>query len=360
MDIKWILRIIICLLYCQASWAELKLIQTIFRHGNRMPSNIKYYPNDPYVNYTYEPAGRGGLTNVGKLSLYKLGQYFRERYDQFLGRIYTSKDIWFRADEVERVVMSGQLVAAGLYPPCEEQRWDSNLNWQPIPVWTPLNSNDCLYNGQFLTNFYTWRNNVEKTDEAIVQFQKQNKDVYRYLSEHTGGNIIQSRTFNLRQFLYAQKDIGLKLPEWTKSVFPHGKLDELAVNDIYIRTRTPQMKQLLAGMWIREWLNHVDDHLNKNDTRKAFMYAAHDLNIAYILAALDNFDNEIPYYGSTLIFELHEEDNEYYIQMFYRNKENIQLLKFPNCDDKMCPLDKFKKFVMPIIPTNLEEICGQE
>ena len=29
-----------------------------------MPSTINFYPNDPYINYTYEPAGKGGLTNV--------------------------------------------------------------------------------------------------------------------------------------------------------------------------------------------------------------------------------------------------------------------------------------------------------
>lgn len=70
-----------------------------------------------------------------------------------------------------------------------------------------------------------------------------------------------------------------------------------------------------TGLWIREWLNHVNDHISKKDTRKAFMYAAHDLNIAYILSALDNFDNEIPYYGNSLMFELHEENSEYYVQV---------------------------------------------
>ena len=45
------------------------------------------------------------------------------------------------------------------------------------------------------------------------------------------------------------------------------------------------------------------------------MYAAHDPNIACILSALDNFDNEIPYYGNSLMFELHEDDNEYYVQV---------------------------------------------
>ena len=64
MGVAWIFRIMVCVLSCQASFAELKLVQTVFRHGNRMPSEINYYPNHPYDNYTYEPAGPGGLTNV--------------------------------------------------------------------------------------------------------------------------------------------------------------------------------------------------------------------------------------------------------------------------------------------------------
>lgn len=355
----WTLRFIVCLLCCQASLAELKLVQTIFRHGNKMPSQVNIYPNDPYVNYTYEPAGKGGLTNVGKTNMYKVGQFFRERYEDFLGKIYTKENIWFRADEVDRTVMSGQLVAAGLYPPSEEQRWNPDLNWQPIPVWTIPATMDCLYTTPFSSKFHTMRNLVEETDEDVIQFEKDNKDIYKYLSEHTGGNVTQSKVFSLYQYLFAQKDIGLELPEWTKSVFPHGKLDELVIYDILIRTRTLELKQILGGLWIREWLNHVNDHISKKDTRKAFMYAAHDLNIAYILSALDNFDNEIPYYGNSLMFELHEDDNEYYVQVLYKNKDNIRVLKFSNCDT-MCPLDEFKKFVKPLISINMEEICEQK
>ena len=45
---------------------------------------------------------------------------------------------------------------------------------------------------------------MEKTDVAVIEFEKEHKDVYRYLSKHTGGNITQSRTINLRQYLFAQ------------------------------------------------------------------------------------------------------------------------------------------------------------
>ncbi|XP_031365171.1 venom acid phosphatase Acph-1-like isoform X3 [Apis dorsata] len=359
MDTTWTLRFIVCLLCCRASLAELKLVQTIFRHGNKMPSNINFYPNDPYINYTYEPAGEGGLTNVGKMTMYKVGQFFRERYEDFLGEIYTKENILFRSDEVDRTVMSGQLVAAGLYPPSKEQRWNPDLNWQPIPVWTIPRTIDCLYNTQFSPRFDMLRNIVEETDKDVIQFEKDNRDVYKYLSEHTGGNITQSKVFSLYQHLFDQNNIGLELPEWTKSVFPHGKLDELAIYDILIRTRTLESKQISGGIWIREWLNHVDDYISKKDRRKAFMYAAHDLNIACILSALGNFNNEIPYYGNSLMFELHKDDNEYYVQVLYKDKDNIRVLKFPNCD-KMCPLNEFKKFVEPLISINMEEICGQK
>ncbi|XP_031774352.1 venom acid phosphatase Acph-1-like [Apis florea] len=358
MDTAWTLRFVICLLCCRASMAELKLVQTIFRHGNKMPSSVDFYLNDPYINSTYEPAGRGGLTNIGKMAMYKVGQFFRERYEDFLGEVYTKENIWFRSDQADRTVMSGQLVAAGLYPPSKIQRWNPDLNWQPIPVWTMPIIVDCLYNTQFSPRLDTLRKMVEETDEDVIQFEKDNKDVYKYLSEHTGGNITQSTVFLLYQYLFDQRNIGLELPEWTRSVFPE-KLEELAVYDILIRTRTLESKQISAGIWIREWLNHVNDHISKKDTRKAFMYAAHDPNIACILSALDNFDNEIPYYGNILMFELHEDDNEYYVQVLYKNKDNIRVLEFPNCDT-MCPLDEFKKFVKPLISINMEEICGQK
>lgn len=61
---KWILKILICQLYLRVALAELKLVQAVFRHGNRMPTKEKYYPDDPYAKYTYEPEGPGGLTNV--------------------------------------------------------------------------------------------------------------------------------------------------------------------------------------------------------------------------------------------------------------------------------------------------------
>ncbi|XP_076394727.1 venom acid phosphatase Acph-1 isoform X2 [Megachile rotundata] len=356
----WILNIIICLFYLQPSIGELKQVQTIFRHGNRTPTNgTNVYPNDPYVNETYEPDGLGALTNDGKRLAYKLGQYFRDRYDDFLGPFYSKKIIQFYSSEVDRVIMTGELVAAGLYPAVGLQRWNIDLNWQPVPVW-PIPAAYNIYGGIFCKGFKKMVSNVEQTDEGVKRYIKENKDIYEYLSQHTGANITQDKVFNLRQILFAQRDIGLELPEWTKPVFPDGKLDELAASDIIIRSRTTKLKQLTGGIWIKELLKNVDNYINNSDTRKAFMYAAHELNIAYLLAALDNFDNQIPYYCNSIIFELHEEDNEYYVQIFYKNKDNLRTLQIPGCDDKLCPLDHFRKFVQPVIPQDMITLCESE
>lgn len=40
----------------------------IFRHGTRTPADT--YPNDPYLNFTFDPFGWGALTNVSNLLVY--------------------------------------------------------------------------------------------------------------------------------------------------------------------------------------------------------------------------------------------------------------------------------------------------
>ena len=354
----WTLKIIVYLFYIHSSIAELKLVQTVFRHGHRNPTNgIKVYPNDPYVNLTYEPEGYGALTNKGKMTGYKLGEYFRERYGEFLGPLYSKQDIQFYSSNVDRVIMTTELVAAALYPPVGEQRWNHHLNWQPVPVW-PQPSHNNMYGAVFCKSYKQLSSAIQATDPDIKRYIEKNKDVYKYLSYYTGNNITQDNVFKLRQILFAERDIGLELPEWTKSVFPNGKLDELAVSDIRIRTRTTKLKQLSGGMWIKVLLENVDNYLNKKDTKKAFMYGGHELNIAFILAALDNFDNQIPHYCSTIIFELHEDNNEYYVQLIHKDKDDVRTLKIPGCDDKMCLLDTFRKVVEPIIPEDVVALCG--
>lgn len=65
---------------------------------------------------------------------YKLGEYLRNRYNDFLGDYYIPENVMARSVEFDRSKMSLQLVLSSLYPPKKDQIWNENLNWQPIPI----------------------------------------------------------------------------------------------------------------------------------------------------------------------------------------------------------------------------------
>lgn len=66
---------------------------------------------------------------------YKLGSALRDRYHIFLGDLYLPKCVKGHSSDYDRTKMSLQLVLAALFPPINvRQRWNSELNWQPIPT----------------------------------------------------------------------------------------------------------------------------------------------------------------------------------------------------------------------------------
>ncbi|XP_025075251.1 prostatic acid phosphatase-like isoform X3 [Pogonomyrmex barbatus] len=113
---------------------RLELVQVIMRHGERTPLFKELYPKDPYNVSIYEPWGLSQLTNQGKLTEYRIGIMLRQRYDNFLGSIYYSRDIYAVSTDYDRTKMSLQLMLAGLYPPDTSQLWNPNLPWLAIPT----------------------------------------------------------------------------------------------------------------------------------------------------------------------------------------------------------------------------------
>lgn len=72
-------------------------------------------------------------TQQGKLQLYNIGKFLRERYDHFLGKIYDPDEYYAQSTDVDRTITSVQVLNAALWPPEPQQKWGP-INWQPIPV----------------------------------------------------------------------------------------------------------------------------------------------------------------------------------------------------------------------------------
>nr|XP_046492664.1 venom acid phosphatase Acph-1-like isoform X1 [Neodiprion pinetum] len=365
-------------LFADSSARELKMIQVMFRHGDRAPTTAvkEIYPLDPYANETWYPEGWGGLTNVGKRRAYELGLFLRSRYGDWLGNEYLNQTSQFRSSNVDRVIMSAQLLAAGLYPPHKIQRWDPMLNWQPIPVHLISDSKNILYSLKFTCPKYeAMRNELENTDEHLVRRAENFTDFFQFLSRHVGTKVGQQEANEIYEQLYAEMGEHVKLPEWTEEVFPNGKLRDVAGYDYVIQSYNKSMIQLnggsyvqnailpgvsaalivtrvFSGQWIREWLENVDNYLNGSSlsgNQIGFFYGGHEYNLASILAALGVFKPHVPYYSSAVIFELSKIDDKYFVKVLYRNRGNLMKIHLPDCQSFHCPLDTFRELYSDVI-----------
>lgn len=91
---------------------------------------------------------------------------------------------------------------------------------------------------------------------------------------------------------------------------------ELSAVEYLLQTWTPRMKRLLGGIWIRNFLNRVQDLLSgKNIQRKGYFYFYSEHHVAAILNALDIYEPHVPSYLSLVIFELHEVDSKFYVKV---------------------------------------------
>lgn len=106
------------------------------RHTNRAP--LATYKNK--TNHIVWPRGLGELTDQGIWNAYRAGQALRERYLGFLHPLqrYTPSEIDVSSTLVDRCYQTAGYMLAGMYPPNEEQTWNKDLKWQPVPIKTCL------------------------------------------------------------------------------------------------------------------------------------------------------------------------------------------------------------------------------
>lgn len=83
--------------------------------------------------------------------------------------------------------------------------------------------------------------------QTIQNINNENKDLYKFLSEATGQTV---NNITAVEFLYnilqIQEDNRLKLPEWTRDVYPN-KMLPLAIRSLEIFTETTFMKRMKGG-----------------------------------------------------------------------------------------------------------------
>ncbi|XP_017773883.1 PREDICTED: venom acid phosphatase Acph-1-like [Nicrophorus vespilloides] len=341
---------------------ELVQVHTIFRHGER--TTYKFYPNDPNINDTFYPVGMGGLTNNGKMGEYKLGQFLRKMYNDFLGEHYVDGILEARSTFTARTLMSAQLVLAGLFPPEKTQLWNKDLPWQPIPVFSRLKSEEDLMHPDNCELKKMIMQNLPNRPEIQNVFIKPHKKLFEFIERNSGMPIRNLE--DLIEFYFivnTEDDLKLPMPEWVGQVYPEPLYSTAALQYSYANANL-DLKRINAGYLLKKILDDSKEKIaneSSNKNVKMYLYSGHESTIGFMLYSLKVLKTHIPPYGSAIIFELRKDSaDNYYIQMRYRNKTDAtvaQDLVIPGCAS-LCPIDQFidlQKALLPVV--SIAEAC---
>lgn len=112
----------------------------------------------------------------------------KRRYGKFLGT-YSPSKVTIISSDFDRTINSGSLVAAALFPPAENQVWNRDLLWQPIPVHSIPKSSDFMLFAETACERYTKILNDYETSREINAIIDKNRDLFQYLEKHSGDPI---------------------------------------------------------------------------------------------------------------------------------------------------------------------------
>ncbi|PRD20868.1 UNVERIFIED_CONTAM: Acp2 [Trichonephila clavipes] len=105
-------------------------------------------------------------------------------------------------------------------------------------------------------------------------------------------------------------------------------------------------------------IKHPEDKL------KVYVYSGHGSNIAAVLQALRVFNQRIPTYGSSILFELYREDGgNHSVRILLSNATEPEkyippphVLYMPGCDE-FCPLEVVERSTADLFPLEWEKEC---
>ncbi|XP_041365334.1 lysosomal acid phosphatase-like isoform X2 [Gigantopelta aegis] len=352
-----VLLLIVFLDGVSVSQPSLRLVQVIYRHGDRSPTFT--YPTDPHQEDAW-PQGFGQLSTVGMAQAYELGQFLRQQYSGFLNSTYIRSQIHVRSSDKDRTLMTASTVLWGLFPASGSQVWKPGSTWQPIPVHTvPLDEDLLIY-----AHCPAYDKLYKKLLASPIgqKIEHKNKALIDYMAKHSGLKPSLINLLEITNPLFCEKANNMDFPEWLKKDNTFEKIMKFWDVKAQLKVNTTDLIRIKVGVLLGELQQHIDHLITyRNISEKMFMYSAHDTNIAAILNGLKLFDGHHPEYCSCLMFELYEISNHSFgVQLYYREhaSQQTQLLKIPGCSSSMCSVEEFASVLKDLIPADPKASCS--
>ncbi|XP_066514550.1 lysosomal acid phosphatase-like isoform X2 [Hoplias malabaricus] len=342
--------------------SQLKLVTVLYRHGDRSP--VRAYPTDPYQEDAW-PQGFGQLTQEGMRQHFQLGQFLRKRYSGFLSEPYTRYEIAVRSTDYDRTLMSAEANLAGLYPPNGSQIFHRGLDWQPIPIHTVPQDQEKLLSFPLpnCPRYSLLMNETEKTD-FFLNMTRTYGEFLAMVRNKTGEESTSiDSIWSIHDTLFCEEKHGMTPPDWvTPEVMNTLQiLKNFGFQIMFGTYKREEKSRLQGGLLLDQIIKNISAAatLVSGGQLKLIMYSAHDTTIVALQEALHVFNGLQPPYASCHIFELHQYNNSFAVEMFYHNDSNVAepyRLTLPGCTQS-CPLQDFIRLTHSVIPTDWDKEC---
>ncbi|KAI5644435.1 histidine phosphatase superfamily (branch 2) domain-containing protein [Phthorimaea operculella] len=345
-----------------AQGTELVFAFMLHRHGDRTPAqpNMLHTLNlDTEELYALiNQWGYGELTDVGKRSAYRLGEFIRRRYDDLIAPKYNDSEIYIRSGDITRCKMTVLTAMAAVFPPVGEN-WSQDINWTPVPYTTLPADTDFV-----LEPISTCLSNAMYAAEAPAPAVMPGfEDVLFKLADILGNQDVLSPEAVLMAWsdLEAVVSLGYDLGEEFTELYPQ-LFPAFDASWAYTYNNDDTLP-ITAGALLNEFFVYADKIIKGEQTQSVRVYSAHDGNVYPFQVATKVIPQGRPLCASLYSLELRRiiATGEYVVLPVYLrdpNEGKDTYLQVSGCD-VLCDYEQFKNItsVYRIDEDSLKQKC---
>lgn len=347
-------------------YSELVYFVEVARHGARGPSDFMPWDQGRW------PYGESALTPEGMRQHYLIGKLLRSRYIKnlpFLSSIYKQDELLLVSSTKDRAYQSLQSQILGLYP----NQTTSNKHATKYP---PLDISESLFFNisQFIP---AWAIVVNQVDPMLHSKDKcPDYEVYEKKRKNSKGNekiidkyidevrVVQERynitekdarklIFKIAGSIRSNKFAGYDWDPVFDDKFVARAQELYMESKIYTGYTPDYVARFVGSDFWNDFIRQIEEVRNGEMKFKASIYSAHDTTLMSIFATLGMTLRIQPPFASIILLELHKENGNLYIQMFY-NMESIEL---PGCPNEKCPIEKFLNYISRRVFEDTDKAC---
>ncbi|CAH3835813.1 unnamed protein product [Pieris brassicae] len=349
----------------------LRQVHVLMSHGERTPNEHELSMlGTPPPDHVFVPYGAGALTNEGKMLTYEMGSLLRKRYNDFMGPYYIADNTMVIASDTRLSKMTALLIAAGLWPPPPEQKWNDTLMWQPVSYIYPTRNEDFL---QYEENCPRYGQEKQRLLKAYMEegLLAPYKDLFYKVAHLTGTNFSTPQdAYHLSNLFLIQEDIKVPNPKWAKHV--KRKLSDVARLEYMMMFQNNLLRKLSGGALLKQIIKEAETKTVESNSPGIIVRIGTPVSVAALLSACVGPPPRLPDPGAALLFELHEklpsgkktdqkslsDGQKYGFKIYYWDDDSAEprLMEVPGCN-AFCPLDTFKDSTKYIVSLDYKKDC---